>query len=56
MLERFIIECAWKEANGEVLAKDLLDESSPILKGDSFFSQLKSMHYRARTRNKVRSH
>ena len=39
MLERFMIECAWKEANGEVPTKDLLDESSPILKAISFFSQ-----------------
>ena len=39
MLERFTIECARKEANGEVPTKDPLDDSSPILKAISFFSQ-----------------
>ena len=39
MLERFMIEWARKEANGEVPTKDSLDQSSPIQKVILFFSQ-----------------
>ena len=39
MLERFMIECTRKETNREVTPEDSLEESSPILKAVSFYSQ-----------------